>query len=152
MLKALAMIVLGLLLGMVGTDVESGTPRYTFDLPELADGLNFVALPMGMFGLGEILRNLEHEETRSVMVRHVSGLLLAARTSGASRRRYCAAPGWARCSASCRAAGRARLFAAYTMEKKLSPNRPQFGKGAIEGVAAPEAPTTPARRPHSSRC
>ena len=77
LLKAFTMIVLGLLLGLVGTDVESGTPRYTFDLPELADGLNFVALSMGVFGLGEIIRNLEHEQTRSVMVRHVTGLMLS---------------------------------------------------------------------------
>ena len=64
LLKAFTMIVLGLLLGLVGTDVETGTPRFTFDLPELADGLNFVALAMGVFGLGEIIRNLEHEHTR----------------------------------------------------------------------------------------
>jgi TctA family transporter len=74
LLKAIAMIVLGLLLGLVGTDVETGTQRFTFDMPEMADGLNFVALSMGVFGLGEILRNLEHEHTRSVMVKHVSGL------------------------------------------------------------------------------
>src|SRR5918993_1429246 len=76
LLKAFAMIVLSLLLGLVGTDVETGTPRFTFELPELADGLNFVALSMGVFGLGEIIRNLEHEHTRSVMVKHVSGLML----------------------------------------------------------------------------
>src|SRR4029450_11095676 len=75
LLKAFIMIVFGLLLGLVGTDVESGTPRFTFDFPELADGLNFVALSMGVFGLGEIIRNLEHEHTRSVMVKHVSGLI-----------------------------------------------------------------------------
>ena len=77
LLKAFTMIVLGLLLGLVGTDVETGTPRFTFDLPELADGLNFVALAMGVFGLGEIIRNLEHEHTRSVMVKSVSGLWLS---------------------------------------------------------------------------
>src|ERR687897_96062 len=59
--KALGMVVLGLLLGLVGSDVNTGTQRFTFDMPELADGLNFVALSMGVFGLGEILRNLEHE-------------------------------------------------------------------------------------------
>src|SRR4051794_23680245 len=75
LLKAFTMIVLGLLLGLVGSDVETGTQRFTFDLPEMADGLNFVALSMGVFGLGEILRNLEHEHTRSVMVKHVSGLM-----------------------------------------------------------------------------
>ena len=77
LLKAFTMIVLGLLLGLVGSDVETGTQRFTFDMPEMADGLNFVALSMGVFGLGEILRNLEHEHTRSVMVRHVSGLMLS---------------------------------------------------------------------------
>src|SRR5918995_1530308 len=76
LLKAFVMIILGLLLGLVGTDVESGVQRFTFDLPEMADGLNFVALSMGVFGIGEILRNLEHEHTRSVMVKHVSGLML----------------------------------------------------------------------------
>ena len=65
LLKAFTMIVLGLLLGLVGSDVETGTQRFTFDMPEMADGLNFVALSMGVFGLGEILRNLEHEHTRS---------------------------------------------------------------------------------------
>ena len=73
LLKAFTMIVLGLLLGLVGTDVETGTPRFTFELPELADGLNFVALAMGVFGLGEIIRNLEHEHTRSVMVSTSAG-------------------------------------------------------------------------------
>ena len=61
LLHALGMIVLGLLLGLVGTDVNSGTARYTFGLPELADGIGFVVVAMGMFGLGEIIANLEHE-------------------------------------------------------------------------------------------
>jgi putative tricarboxylic transport membrane protein len=140
LLKAFTMVVLGLLLGLVGTDVETGVPRYTFDLPELADGLNFVALSMGVFGLGEIIRNLEHEHTRSVMVRSVGGLML----SRADFKRIVGPvlrgtglgsllgilPGGGAMLAS---------FAAYTMEKKLSPNSREFGKGAIEGVAAPES-------------
>src|SRR6186713_1669541 len=140
LLKAFTMIVLGLLLGLVGTDVESGTPRYTFDLPELADGLNFVALAMGVFGLGEIIRNLEHEHTRSVMVKSVSGLWLSKddfkRIIGPVLRGTGLGsvlgilPGGGAMLAS---------FAAYTLEKRLSPNRAQFGKGAIEGVAAPES-------------
>ena len=140
LLKAFTMVVLGLLLGLVGTDVESGVPRYTFDLPELADGLNFVALSMGVFGLGEIIRNLEHEQTRSVMVRHVSGLIPSKedlkRLVGPVLRGTGLGsllgilPGGGAMLAS---------FAAYTMEKRLSPNRAQFGKGAIEGVAAPES-------------
>ena len=140
LLKAFTMIVLGLLLGLVGSDVETGTQRFTFDMPEMADGLNFVALSMGVFGLGEILRNLEHEHTRSVMVKHVCGLML----SKADFKRIIGPvlrgtglgsilgilPGGGAMLAS---------FAAYTMEKKISPNRAQFGKGAIEGVAAPES-------------
>src|SRR3954464_3976440 len=64
LLKAFTMIVLGLLLGLVGTDVETGTQRFTFDMPEMADGLNFVALSMGVFGLGDLSSNLEHEHSR----------------------------------------------------------------------------------------
>src|ERR687898_526141 len=137
---ATVMIVLGLLLGLVGSDVETGTQRFTFDMPEMADGLNFVALSMGVFGLGEILRNLEHEHTRSVMVKHVSGLMLSKsdfkRIIGPVLRGTGLGsilgilPGGGAMLAS---------FAAYTLEKKLSPNRAQFGKGAIEGVAAPES-------------
>jgi putative tricarboxylic transport membrane protein len=140
LLKAFTMIVLGLLLGLVGSDVETGTQRFTFDMPEMADGLNFVALSMGVFGLGEILRNLEHEHTRSVMVRHVSGLML----SKADFKRIIGPvlrgtglgsilgilPGGGAMLAS---------FAAYTMEKRISKNSAEFGKGAIEGVAAPES-------------
>jgi TctA family transporter len=140
LLKAFTMIVLGLLLGLVGSDVETGTQRFTFDLPEMADGLNFVALSMGVFGLGEILRNLEHEHTRSVMVRHVSGLMLSKadfkriigpilRGTGLGSVLGILPGGGATLSS----------FAAYTFEKKLSSNSAQFGKGAIEGVAAPES-------------
>jgi TctA family transporter len=140
LLKAFIMIVLGLLLGLVGTDVGSGMPRYTFDLPELADGLNFVALSMGVFGLGEIVRNLEHEHSRDVMVKSVSGLMLSRndlrRIVGPVLRGTGIGsvlgilPGGGAMLAS---------FASYTLEKKISSNSAEFGHGAIEGVAAPEA-------------
>ena len=61
LLNAIGMVILGLLLGLVGTDVNSGTARYTFGLPQLADGINFVIVAMGMFGVGEIVANLEHD-------------------------------------------------------------------------------------------
>src|SRR6478609_2775107 len=77
LLKAFAMIVFGLVLGTIGTDVESGTPRYVFNVPELYDGLNFVAVSMGIFGICEILRNLENEQERSVGVKRVTGLMLS---------------------------------------------------------------------------
>ena len=140
LLKAFIMILLGLLLGLVGTDVNSGMQRYTFDLPGLADGLNFVALSMGVFGLGEIVRNLEHEHTRTVMVKSVGGLMLSRddfrRIIGPVLRGTGIGsllgilPGGGAMLAS---------FASYTLEKKISKNSAEFGHGAIEGVAAPES-------------
>ncbi|WP_107677934.1 tripartite tricarboxylate transporter permease [Agrobacterium sp. LAD9] len=140
LLKAIAMIVVGLLLGLVGTDVESGAQRFTFDTPELMDGMNFVALSMGVFGIGEILRNIEHERTRSVMVKRVSGLMLTKeefkrivgpilRGTGLGSILGILPGGGAMLSS----------FAAYALEKRVSPNSAEFGQGAIEGVAAPES-------------
>jgi putative tricarboxylic transport membrane protein len=139
-LSALAMVVLGLLLGLVGTDVYTGTPRFTLDLPELFDGLNFVAVAVGVFGIAEILRNLENEHDREVMVRQVTGLMPSRedlrRITGPVLRGTALGsllgilPGGGAVLSS---------FAAYTVEKKLSSTPERFGKGAIEGVAAPEA-------------
>ncbi len=140
LIKAVGMIILGLLLGMVGTDVNSGVARYSFDVPELTDGLNFVALAMGVFGFAEIIGNLEQREHRETFTNRVTNLFP---TRDDFRRMIPAAmrgtvigtvlgmlPG-----------GGATLssFASYTMEKKLSSRPEEFGKGAIEGVAGPEA-------------
>jgi TctA family transporter len=140
LLNAIGMVILGLLLGLVGTDVNSGQARYTFDYPQIADGINFVIVAMGMFGIGEIIRNLEHDETRQLMMKKVSGLML----SKDDLKRIIAPvlrgtvlgsalgilPGGGAMLAS---------FASYSIEKKVSKNAANFGKGAIEGVAAPEA-------------
>ncbi len=140
LVNAIGMVILGLLLGIVGTDINSGMPRMTFDLPELADGINFVIIAMGMFGLGEILRNLEHEESRSLMTKKVSGLFP---TKDDLKR--CIAPilrGTVIGSAlGILPGGGAMLasFASYSLEKKVSPNSKEFGHGAIEGVAGPES-------------
>ena len=75
LLHALGMIVLGLLLGLIGTDVNSGAQRFTFGIPELSDGINFVVVAMGMFGIGEIIANLEHEGRRGPTVTKVTGLM-----------------------------------------------------------------------------
>src|SRR6476661_1460070 len=75
LLHALGMIIFGLLLGLIGTDVNSGVARFSFNLPELADGINFVVVAMGVFGLGEIIGNLEHEASRSVTLKKVTGLM-----------------------------------------------------------------------------
>jgi putative tricarboxylic transport membrane protein len=140
LLRAIGMILVGLLLGLVGTDVNSGTPRYTFDLPQLADGINFVIVAMGMFGIGEIIRNLEDEETRTVTIKKVTGLMptkedLKAIIAPVLRGTILGSalgilPGGGAMLAS---------FAAYSVEKKVSKNAANFGKGAIEGVAAPES-------------
>ena len=139
-LKAIAMIVLGLLLGLVGTDIYTGTPRFTFGLLELADGLNFVAVAVGVFGVAEILRNLENETDRDVVIKKVSNLWpsredLKAIVEPVLRGTALGAilgilPGGGAILSS---------FAAYSIEKRLSDNPKRFGKGAIEGVAAPES-------------
>jgi putative tricarboxylic transport membrane protein len=140
LLHALGMIVLGLLLGMVGTDVTSGLERFTFDAPELSDGINFVVVAMGVFGLGEIILNLQHEGTRLAMLRKVSGLLpskddLKRIVGPVLRGTGLGAvlgilPGGGAMLAS---------FSSYSLEKKIAKDPSGFGKGAIEGVAAPEA-------------
>ena len=140
LLHAIGMVILGLLLGLIGTDVNSGAARYTFDTPELAEGVNFVIVAMGMFGIGEIIRNLEHDQTRNVALKKVSGLML----TKADFKRIIAPVlrGTALGSAlGILPGGGAMLasFAAYSIEKKISKNSRNFGKGAIEGVAAPEA-------------
>jgi TctA family transporter len=140
LLRAIGMIVLGLLLGLIGTDVNSGLPRYTFDTPQLMDGINFVVVAMGMFGIGEIIRNLEQEEVRTVAIKKVKGLM----PSKEDLKRIVAPVlrGTALGSAlGILPGGGAMLssFAAYSIEKKVSKNAANFGKGAIEGVAAPEA-------------
>ena len=139
-LKALAMIVLGMLLGLVGTDVNSGQLRYTFGVGELADGLGIVAIAVGVFGIAEIFRNLEDEQEREVGVKTVSGLMPSAadlRASAAPIARGTVIgtilgvlPGGGALLAS---------FASYAVEKKLAKNPSRFGKGAIEGVAGPES-------------
>jgi putative tricarboxylic transport membrane protein len=140
LLRAIGMIVLGLLLGLIGTDVNSGVPRYSYGMPDLADGINFVVVAMGMFGLGEILVNLENREHRSVLAMKVEGLMP---TKDDMKRML--APilrGTAIGSAlGILPGGGAMLasFAAYSLEKKVSKNSANFGKGAIEGVAAPES-------------
>jgi len=139
-LKAVAMILVGILLSTVGTDLETGEERLTFGLSFLVDGIDFSVLAMGIFGIAEILRNLDHTETRDV-VRQPIGRLL---------------PNLADLKQSARPVLRGTLigailgilpgngavlgpFAAYTLEKKLAKDPRRFGQGAIEGVAGPES-------------
>ncbi|MFZ1429300.1 MAG: tripartite tricarboxylate transporter permease [Geminicoccaceae bacterium] len=140
LLKAVTMVVLGLLLGLVGTDINSGELRFTFGFMELADGISFVSLAVGLFGLGEIIRILvERSQDGGALIAHgkvMSGGEDLRRSAGPIARGSLIGsilgllPG-----------GGASLaaFASYAIEKKLAIDPSRFGKGAIEGVAGPES-------------
>ena len=141
LIKAIAMIILGLLLWQINTDVISGVPRYSFDIPELTDGLGFIAIAMGMFGFAEIISNLEKpSEQREVFTKDVKGLL-------PTREDFRIAwPSIVRGTAigsilGVLPGGGALLssFATYTVEKKLAGPNGTFGNGDIRGVAGPES-------------
>ncbi len=139
-LKAIAIIVLGVLMSTVGTDLETGEERLTFGWNEISDGLEFTTIAMGIFGFAEILKNLENPEARNVVHAKIGRLL----------------PGWAELKQSAFPILRGTFiggglgilpgngavlgpFAAYTIEKKMAKDPSRFGKGAIEGVAVPES-------------
>ena len=143
LVKAISMILLGLLLGQINTDVISGTPRYSFDIAELTDGIGFVTIAMGVFGFGEIIANLGRPaEHREVFTKNVSGLwptrqdfkdAFPAVLRGTSLGSILGVlPGGGALLAS---------FAAYTVEKKVRgrPGEVPFGQGNIRGIAGPES-------------
>jgi putative tricarboxylic transport membrane protein len=143
LVKAIAMILLGLLLGQINTDVISGVPRYSFDIPELTDGIGFVAIAMGVFGFGEIIANLgQPAENREVFTKNVTGIWPTGNDF------KMAWPAVLRGTAlgsilGVLPGGGALLssFAAYTVEKKMKmkPGEVAFGEGNIRGVAGPES-------------
>ena len=138
--KAVAMILIGLLLSMVGTDVNSGQMRFTFDIPQLYDGLDFVPLAMGLFGLADIIINLEETEGRGIEPSPIHRLWpswqdfkdawpAAVRGTALGAFLGILPGGGATLSA----------FSSYALEKKVARDPAAFGKGAIQGVAGPEA-------------
>jgi TctA family transporter len=139
--KALAMVILGLLLGQINTDAITAVPRFSFGIPELTDGINFVIIAMGLFSFGEIIANLgKPAERREVFVKKVTGLWPSKRDFKE------AAPAAARgtligCVLGVLPGAGPILasFSSYSLEKKLAKHPETFGKGAIAGVAAPEA-------------
>ncbi|MGA1229048.1 MAG: tripartite tricarboxylate transporter permease, partial [Burkholderiaceae bacterium] len=139
-IKALAMVLLGLLLGLIGTDVNSGAARFTFGVPELIDGIDFAVIAMGLFGFSEIIYNLKAQEARELLKEKVTDLV----PSKADVKR--AAPAVLRGTALGSllgilpgGGGILSSFASYAIEKKISKHPEEFGKGAIEGVAGPES-------------
>jgi len=140
LVKAIAMVILGLLLGIVGTDVNSGVARFDFGIPELSDGIGVVSVAMGLFGFAEIILNLESSEKRELLTNKIKGFWLTKKQLRA------AAPAVLRGTSigsvlGILPGGGAMLssFAAYAVEKKVSKDPSQFGKGAIQGVAGPES-------------
>ena len=139
LIKAIAMTILGLLLGVVGTDVNSGVARFTFGIPELYDGIGFIIIAMGLFGFTEIVLNLEQGEAREVFVKKVTNIMPTWKdikdSAGAIMRGTAIGsvlgilPGGGALLSS---------FAAYTVEKKIG-DPSNFDKGEIRGVAAPES-------------
>ncbi len=140
LLKAIAMIVLGLLFGIVGTDVNSGMARFSFGIPQLTDGIGVAQVAVGVFGIAEILMSLSRKENRDILQQKLTSLMP---TREETRR---AIPAVLRGTAvgsmlGILPGGGALLaaFAAYGLEKKVSKRPKEFGKGAVEGVAGPEA-------------
>jgi len=140
MMKSISMVAVGLLLGIVGTDVNSGVHRFTFEVNELADGIGFIVVAVGVFAISEIIANLGDPESRTVFESKVAGLMPSLddlkRSFGPILRGtglgafFGVLPGTGPAIAS---------FASYMMEKKLARDPSRFGKGAIEGVAGPES-------------
>ena len=140
-IKGLMMVVLGLLLGTVGTDVTSGEFRYTFGLLELRDGVSLVAIAMGLFGVAEVIASVRHATTRTTVQRVTMRAMIPTRDD---MRRILAPmgrgsviggflgalPGTGAVIAS---------FLAYWAEQRVSRDRSRFGQGAVEGIAAPES-------------
>jgi putative tricarboxylic transport membrane protein len=139
-LKAVAMILIGILLACIGTDLETGQERMTFGFAFLTDGLDFSVLAMGLFGIAEILRNLDHAEARDVVRQRIGRLL-----PGRDDLRQAAGPvlrGTAIGAILGILPGNGAVlgpFASYTVEKRLARDPRRFGEGAIEGVAGPES-------------
>src|SRR6202171_3071760 len=140
MMKSLAMVAMGLLLGIVGTDVNTGVQRFSFGITELSDGIGFIVVAVGVFAIGEIIANLGDKEERHIFTAKVTNLFPSKddimRSIGPILRGtgigsfFGVLPGTGPAIAS---------FASYMVEKKLAADPSRFGRGAIEGVAGPES-------------
>ena len=140
MIKSLAMVAMGLLLGIVGTDVNSGMARYSFGIPELTDGIGFIVIAVGVFAVGEIVSNLGETEERKVFTNKVTGLMPTVQDLKASFWPIVRGTGIGAFFGVLPGTGPAiASFSSYMVEKKLAKDPSRFGKGAIEGVAGPES-------------
>lgn len=139
--KGLTMMVMGVLLGMVGTDVNSGAARYTMDVPELMDGINLVALAMGLFGVSEVVRGIHGQDDSKKVEKVTLRSMIPAKQE--MNRGY---PAMFRGSVIGSALGALpgvgpsiAAFMAYAVEKKVAKRPEEFGHGAVQGISAPES-------------
>jgi putative tricarboxylic transport membrane protein len=140
MLKAFAMVPLGLLLGIIGTDPNTSVGRFTFGIRELSDGLDFVVVALGLFGLSEIILNLNERQGRDIFPVKVSNLMLNREDLRRSWKPILRGTALGSVLGILPGAGATiATFAAYALEKRVSPRPEEFGSGAIEGVAGPES-------------
>ena len=138
--KGLAMVVVGLLIGLIGTDVNSGLPRYAFDVPELVDGVGFTVIAVGLFAVAEIATNLERREPQTAYTGALTSIMPNAAELARSFWPALRGTGVGAFFGLLPGTGPAlSSFAAYMLEKKIAREPARFGRGAIEGVAAPEA-------------
>lgn len=139
--KGLSMVVLGLLLGTVGTDINSGIPRFDFDIPEMMDGISLVALAMGLFGISEIVKSITltrgSKVTQKITLRSMTPTKKDLKDSGFPIIRGGAVGGFFGALPGTGAAIAA--FVAYAVEKKVAKDPSMFGKGAIQGLVAAES-------------
>jgi len=140
MIKALMVAAVGVILGTIGLDSMTGASRFTFDIPDLMDGIGIVPMAMGLFGITEIFLNLEKQIQRSVMYAKLTGLLPSFQDWMDSK--------WAILRGTVVGFGLGMLpggggviasFASYAVEKMCSKHPEKFGYGAIQGVAGPES-------------
>jgi putative tricarboxylic transport membrane protein len=140
MLRAIMMACFGLVLGCVGQDTISGAMRFTFGMPELLEGLGIVPVVMGLFGISEVLLNLERTVKSEIFAGKVKGLFPTLKDWGRAK--------WAITRGTVMGfflgilpggGGTIAAFASYAIEKRFSSHPEEFGKGAIEGVAGPES-------------
>lgn len=142
-LKGISMVLVGLIFGIVGTDVNTGVARFTFNIPELQDGLALIAVAMGLFGVSDVIANANRLGSGSIISRGKIGLRHLRFEKGEFKNSastigrgagvgsfFGILPG---------TGGTIASFMSYAMEKKINRNAKKFGKGAIEGVASPES-------------
>jgi len=139
-IKAIAMIFVGLLMGLIGTDVETGLPRYTFGVSEFFDGIGFLPVVMGLFGINEVMTNLEQKQERRTLTTKIKNLWLTRQDFREAWPAVLRGTGLGSILGILPGGGVVLApFASYMVEKKIARDPSRFGKGAIEGVAGPES-------------